>query len=136
VLAHGWLADTATKALDGVDAVVHRAAVVAIEAAFWLPTGTPLYPAPPQHLGIWVNGRTTSANSAVTCLYSADWVACVTGAPHSLQNLEFGGSSVPHDHTVVAQLSAHRDYCHPRQYRVTAGQRCPPYRRATSDTNF
>jgi len=30
-------------------------------------------------------------------LYSADRVACVSGAPHSLQNLEFGGSSVPHD---------------------------------------
>ena len=40
---------------------------------------------------------TTSANSTVTCLYSADWVACVSGVPHSLQNLEFGGSSVPHD---------------------------------------
>src|SRR6478672_12660026 len=40
---------------------------------------------------------TTSANSTVTCLYSADRVACVTGAPHSLQNLELGGSSVPHD---------------------------------------
>src|SRR5258708_3294391 len=41
--------------------------------------------------------RTTSANSTVTCLYSADRLTCVTGAPHSLQNLEFGGSSVPHD---------------------------------------
>ena len=40
---------------------------------------------------------TTSANSTVTCLYSADRLTCVTGAPHSLQNLEFGGSSVPHD---------------------------------------
>ena len=40
---------------------------------------------------------TTSANSTVTCLYSADRVTCVTGAPHSLQNLEFGGSSVPHE---------------------------------------
>src|SRR6185436_12236608 len=40
---------------------------------------------------------TTSANSTVTCLYSADRLNCVTGAPHSLQNLEFGGSSVPHD---------------------------------------
>ena len=40
---------------------------------------------------------TTSANSTVTCLYSADRVTCVSGAPHSLQNLEFGGSSVPHD---------------------------------------
>ena len=33
----------------------------------------------------------------VTCLYSADRMTCVTGAPHSLQNLELGGSSVPHD---------------------------------------
>src|SRR4029077_16962212 len=40
---------------------------------------------------------TTSANSTVTCLYSADRLTCMTGAPHSLQNLEFGGSSVPHD---------------------------------------
>src|SRR6478672_7650646 len=41
--------------------------------------------------------RTTSANSTVTCLYSADRLTCMTGAPHSLQNLEFSGSSVPHD---------------------------------------
>jgi hypothetical protein len=40
---------------------------------------------------------TTSANSTVTCLYSADRLTCVTAVPHSLQNLEFGGSSVPHD---------------------------------------
>jgi hypothetical protein len=40
---------------------------------------------------------TTSANNTVTCLYSADRLSCVTGAPHSLQNLEFGGSSVPHN---------------------------------------
>jgi len=40
---------------------------------------------------------TTSANRTVTCLYSADRLTCVTGAPHSLQNLEFSGSSVPHD---------------------------------------
>src|SRR6478752_11365 len=40
---------------------------------------------------------TTSANSTVTSLYSADRVECVSGAPHSLQNLELGGSSVPHD---------------------------------------
>src|SRR5882672_8465580 len=39
----------------------------------------------------------TSANNTVTCLYSADRLTCVTGAPHSLQNLEFSGSSVPHD---------------------------------------
>src|ERR1700758_4915830 len=41
--------------------------------------------------------RTTSANSPVTCLYSAGVVAATTAAPHSLQNFEFGGSSVPHD---------------------------------------
>jgi hypothetical protein len=40
---------------------------------------------------------TTSANSTVTCLYSAGVVAVATGAPHSLQNFEFGGNSVPHD---------------------------------------
>src|ERR1700758_37368 len=40
---------------------------------------------------------TTSANSTVTCLYSAGVVAVATAAPHSLQNFEFGGSSVPHD---------------------------------------
>src|SRR6185436_15124513 len=40
---------------------------------------------------------TTSANKTVTCLYSADRLTCVTGAPHSLQNLEFSGSLVPHD---------------------------------------
>src|SRR5262249_4633928 len=41
--------------------------------------------------------RTTSANNAVTCLYSAERLTCVTGAPHSLQNLEFGGRSTPHE---------------------------------------
>src|SRR5271166_2432916 len=40
---------------------------------------------------------TTSANKTVTCLYSAARVTCVSGVLHSLQNLEFGGSSVPHD---------------------------------------
>src|SRR6516162_10723771 len=52
---------------------------------------------------------TTSANNTVTCLYSADRVTCVTGAPHSLQNLEFGGSSDPHDpHDSPAAVSAPR----------------------------
>ena len=40
---------------------------------------------------------TTSANSTVTCLYSAGVVAVATAAPHSLQNFEFGDSSVPQD---------------------------------------
>jgi hypothetical protein len=53
--------------------------------------------------------RTTSANNTVTCLYSADRVTCVTGAPHSLQNFEFGGSSVPHDpHGSPVAVSAPR----------------------------
>ena len=52
---------------------------------------------------------TTSANSTVTCLYSADRVACVTGAPHSLQNLEFGW-----------QLGAARPTGQPRRGQSTA----------------
>src|SRR6476660_4528345 len=53
--------------------------------------------------------RTTSANSTVTCLYSADRLSCVTGAPHSLQNLEFGDSSFPHDpHDSPVAVSAPR----------------------------
>jgi hypothetical protein len=40
---------------------------------------------------------TTSANSTLTCLYSAALVAEVTCALHSLQNLAFGGNSVPRD---------------------------------------
>src|SRR5947209_17170264 len=41
--------------------------------------------------------RTTSANSTVTCLYSAERLTSVAGAPQPLQNLEFGGSLVPHE---------------------------------------
>src|ERR1700747_2153876 len=52
---------------------------------------------------------TTSAKRTVTCLYSADRLTCVTGAPHSLQNLECGGSSVPHaPHCSPAAVSALR----------------------------
>ena len=40
---------------------------------------------------------TTSAKRTVTCLYSAGFAADVTAAPHSLQNLAFSLSSVPHD---------------------------------------
>ena len=48
---------------------------------------------------------TTSANSTVTCLYSAGVVAVATAAPHSLQNFAFGGRSVPHDpHTKAAAV--------------------------------
>src|SRR6185312_525648 len=48
---------------------------------------------------------TTSANSTVPCLYSAGVGAVAMAAPHSLQNFEFGGSSVPHDpHTTAAAV--------------------------------
>jgi hypothetical protein len=40
---------------------------------------------------------TTSANNTVTCLYSADWLACVTGVPHSLQKLAVGLDSMPQE---------------------------------------
>jgi hypothetical protein len=41
--------------------------------------------------------RITSANSTVTCLYSADWVACVNRAPHSPQNLAVGLDRAPQE---------------------------------------
>jgi len=72
--------------------------------------------------------RTTSANSTVTCLYSAGAVVVATGAPHSLQNFEFGGSSVPHDpHTTAAAVMSRR---HPTVVHVDivsplAGQHVP-----------
>jgi hypothetical protein len=68
--------------------------------------------------------RTTSANRTVTCLYSAGVVAVATAAPHSLQNFEFGGSSVPHDpHTkAAAVMSRGQPTVVPRHYRVTAGR--------------
>jgi hypothetical protein len=40
---------------------------------------------------------TTSANSTVTCLYSAVSPETPVGAPHSPQNLAFSRSPVPHD---------------------------------------
>src|SRR6476469_5895466 len=77
---------------------------------------------------------TTSANSTVTCLYSAGLGADVTAAPHSLQNFEFGGSSVPHDpHTTAAAVMSRR---HPTVVHVDivsplASQHVP-YRRRDS----
>jgi hypothetical protein len=44
-----------------------------------------------------LRGITTSAKSAVTCLYSAAAVVGVIGAPHLLQNLAVSPNSVPHD---------------------------------------
>ena len=41
--------------------------------------------------------RTTSANSTVTCLYSAVSPETPVGAPHSPQNLAFSRKPVPHD---------------------------------------
>ncbi len=40
---------------------------------------------------------TTSANSTVTCLYSADAEVAVTCDPHSSQNFAVARSSAPHD---------------------------------------
>src|SRR5262249_19807386 len=40
---------------------------------------------------------TTSANSTVTCLYSAGFEAEDTAAPHAKQNFAFWGSSIAHD---------------------------------------
>src|SRR6478609_11448961 len=40
---------------------------------------------------------TTSANSTVTCLYSADGVARVSRVPHSLQNLAVGPDCAPQE---------------------------------------
>src|SRR6478672_7631420 len=52
---------------------------------------------------------TTSANSTVTCLYSAAVAADLTGAAHLLQNRESGGNSVPHDpHNGPAAVTAPR----------------------------
>ena len=78
--------------------------------------------------------RTTSANSTVTCLYSAEVAAGVIGEPHLLQNRESGGSSVPHDphRNPVAVMPSpsiwpqrrHEDRS--RQHRVTSCQpTCP-----------
>ena len=41
--------------------------------------------------------RTTSANSTVTCLYSANRVADARGVPHSLQNLAVGLDCAPQE---------------------------------------
>src|SRR5882757_5432990 len=46
----------------------------------------------------------TSANNTVTCLYSADWVACVSRVPHSPQNLAVGLDCAPQDPQIF-----HRD---------------------------
>ena len=40
---------------------------------------------------------TTSANNTVTCLYSADWAACASRAPHSPQNLAVGPDCAPQE---------------------------------------
>ena len=46
-------------------------------------------------VGVGACDHPGSANNTVTCLYSAARVACMTGAPHLLQNLESGDSSRP-----------------------------------------
>ena len=82
--------------------------------------------------------RTTSANSTVTCLYSADRLTCVTGAPHSLQNLAFGGSSVPHDpqHSPVAVSPPPPSPLGFTSVSFHAGRRFPSYRRAIPEAKL
>src|SRR6516165_4887636 len=68
---------------------------------------------------------TTSANKTVTCLYSAGFEVAETAAPHSLQNLEFGGSSMPHAaqaNPVAIMASPRPSRCGPRS------QAFSPYR--------
>src|ERR1700722_8702366 len=74
--------------------------------------------------------RTTWANRAVTCLYSAGVVAVATAAPHSLQNLAVSFSSVPHDphDSPVALISRDPTHRLSHQYRVTADQTRLSYR--------
>jgi hypothetical protein len=45
---------------------------------------------------------TTSANSTVTCLYSAGLAAALIGEPQEWQNRAFSSDSVPHVRHVVA----------------------------------
>src|SRR6476469_8961854 len=77
---------------------------------------------------------TTSANSTVPCLYSAGVRAVATAAPHSLQNFELGGSSVPHaPHTTAAAVmsgghptGAHVDIVSPLARQHVPYRRCDP----------
>src|SRR6516162_2651288 len=78
--------------------------------------------------------RTTSANSTVTCLYSAGVVAVAMGAPQWLQNLAFAPSSVPHDpHTKAAAVMSrghptgvHVDIVSPLASQHVPYRRCDP----------
>ena len=95
---------------------------------------------------------TTSANSTVTCLYSA-WVsASTTGEPQPWQNRAFARCSVPHIRQAAAAVIATSPAAHeptPRHHdsgrlalrrserrspdhRVTGGQRCLSYRRRSA----
>src|SRR6478752_4202033 len=92
---------------------------------------------------------TTSANSTVTCLYSARVSDSTTGEPQPWQNRAFARGSVPHERQAVAAVIAppaaheptprHHDsgrlafhHSDPRAppHRVTAGQTCLSYRPA------
>jgi hypothetical protein len=93
--------------------------------------GIRLKPSPfPAPAHVTLSRITTSANSTVTCLYSADVAAGVIGEPHLLQNRESGGSCVPHDpHTnPVAVMPSpsiwpqRRHEHRSRQHRVTSYQ--------------
>ena len=82
---------------------------------------------------------TTSANSTVTCLYSAavgGWrdrrAALVTelGVRRQLR------AARPTRQSRCCQSTATVARWRPRQYRFTAGRRCPSYRCAISETKY
>ena len=82
---------------------------------------------------------TTSANSTVTCLYSADWAACVrrrTALATELGCRRLSGCRTNRRTARSRSVHRHHPRCGPREYRFTAGQRCPSYRRASPTRSF
>src|SRR5271169_4131960 len=81
---------------------------------------------------------TTSANSTVTCLYSADRLTWVTGVPHSLQNLAIAPNCVPHDpqNSPVAVSPPPPSPLGSTSVSFHAGRRCPSYRLASPTRSF
>src|SRR5271155_2195862 len=81
---------------------------------------------------------TTSAKRTVTCLYSADWVACVSRAPHSPQNLAVGVVCAPQEpqNNPVAVSPPPPSPLGSTSVSFHAGRRCPSYRLASPTRSF
>src|SRR5277367_5338431 len=81
---------------------------------------------------------TTSANRTVTCLYSADRLACVTGVPHSLQNLAATLNLQPQEpqDNPVAVSPPPPSPLGSTSVSFHAGRRCPSYRLASPTRSF